>query len=104
MCLKKNMTSNHFQKYCEKAISKLSEEDVEKLKKTTREEERIKLLYDVAKTLPINIIPNGKIFDKAQDAKIKGNKFFAAKNYEKALSSYNNGIIVCPQDTGNFTI
>ena len=92
--------SSHFQKYCEKAIAKLSEDDVDKFKATTREEERIKLLYDVAKTIPVVPVNSGKSFDQAQEAKINGNKFFAAKKYTEALNEYNRGIIVCPQDTG----
>lgn len=94
------MTSTIFQKYCEKAIAKLSEEEVEKFKSTSRDDERIKMLYDIAKTVPVTTISNGKNFKQAQEEKIKGNNFFAKKNYEEALRRYNCGIIVCPQDSG----
>ncbi|KAH0820334.1 hypothetical protein GEV33_002458 [Tenebrio molitor] len=89
----------HFQRYCEKAIGQLSEEDVDKFKSTTREDERIKMLYDFARKVPIAAATNGKDFKLAEEAKLKGNKLFAEKKYEEAINSYNCGIIVCPQDT-----
>ncbi|KYB29741.1 SET and MYND domain-containing protein 4 [Tribolium castaneum] len=91
--------SSIFQKYCEKAIGTLTEEDVEKFKSTTRDEERIRMLYGVAQAVPITPINNGKDLKQAQEAKISGNKLFAAKKYEEALHAYNEGIVVCPQDT-----
>jgi hypothetical protein len=73
----------HFQRYCEKAIGQLSEEDVDKFKSTTREDERIKMLYDFARKVPIAAATNGKDFKLAEEAKLKGNKLFAEKNTKK---------------------
>ncbi|RZC42755.1 SET and MYND domain-containing protein 4 [Asbolus verrucosus] len=90
---------SHFQKYCEKAIEKLSEDEVTKFKLTTREDERIKIMYDFTKTIPISLTNNGKNLDLAREAKEKGNTFFVGKKCEEALNSYNYGIIMCPQDS-----
>lgn len=92
--------SSNFQKYCEKAIEKITDEDIEAFKATTREEERIKIVYKYAKNIPIIPTDTGKSYDKAQHEKEKGNKFFATKKYKEALNSYNKGIIMCPQETG----
>ncbi|KAJ8934866.1 hypothetical protein NQ314_013140, partial [Rhamnusium bicolor] len=89
-----------FQKYCEKTIGKLTEDCIEKFRATKDEESRIKLLYDKAVLIPINVMPNnGKNSEVAQQEKVKGNSYFAKKDYTNALKAYNKGIIKCPQDT-----
>ncbi|XP_018578853.1 SET and MYND domain-containing protein 4-like [Anoplophora glabripennis] len=89
-----------FQKHCEKIIGKLTEECIDNFKATADEEARIKFLYDQAVQIPITISPNnGKDIEIAQQEKIKGNSYFAKKDYTNALKSYNNGIIKCPQNT-----
>lgn len=90
-----------FQKYCEKAIGKLTDDCIENFKATTDEEARIRLLYKEATQIPIIVSPNnGKDVEIAQQEKSKGNSYFAKKDYCNALKAYNNGIIKCPQDTG----
>lgn len=89
-----------FQRYCEKAVAAINEQDVENFKKTTNEEDRIKIIYQFAKNIPIESIKNGKNYDEAQGEKAKGNGFFARKDYENALKAYNRGIICCPQTSG----
>lgn len=90
-----------FQKYCEQALSHLTEECIESFKETRDEESRIKLLYKVALRLPIGFTENnGKNLETAKQLKDKGNGYFAKKDYDSALKSYNSGIIKCPQNTG----
>ncbi|KAJ8923754.1 hypothetical protein NQ315_010335 [Exocentrus adspersus] len=92
--------STLFQKYCEKTIGKLTDECIAEFGATADEEARIKLLYDKALQIPIAISPNnGKDIETAQQEKVKGNSYFAKKDYTNALKCYNNGIVKCPQDT-----
>lgn len=94
-----------FQKYCEKAIGKLTNDCIENFKATTDEEARIRLLYEEATQIPIIASPNnGKDIEIAQQEKTRGNSYFAKKDYSNALKAYNNGIIKCPQDTGMWFI
>lgn len=96
--------SSIFQNYCENAIKKLKNDDIEQFKLTKDDETRIKIIYNVAKTMEINYNDNGKDFNRAQEEKNLGNQYFVKKDYKNALNSYNNGIILCPQNTGNTSI
>lgn len=90
-----------FQKYCEKALCQLTKECVESFIDTNDEESRIKLLYSIALKLPISITENnGKDLEAAKRSKDEGNGYFAKKDYNNALNTYNDGIIKCPQNTG----
>ncbi|XP_056645073.1 SET and MYND domain-containing protein DDB_G0273589-like [Diorhabda sublineata] len=88
------------QNYCEKAISQLSGECIERFKKTKDEYSRIKLLYEAATSIPITILElNGKTLKNSLERKIEGNSYFAKKDYINALKCYNDGIIKCPQNS-----
>lgn len=62
--------SSIFQNYCENAIKKLKNDDIEQFKLTKDDETRIKIIYNVAKTMEINYNDNGKDFNRAQEEKI----------------------------------
>lgn len=92
---------NLFQKYCEKALCQLTKEHIENFEDTKDEESRIKLLYTIALKLPIGVtVNNGKNLEVTKQFKESGNGYFAKKDYENALKSYNDGIIQCPQSSG----
>lgn len=94
-------TSPMFQKICNKIVEKLNENECEKFKALESDEERIRFIYSFANTLPIVLKDSGKNFEEAQQKKVKGNGFFAKKEYEPALRAYNEGITKCPQNDGN---
>ncbi|XP_060525878.1 SET and MYND domain-containing protein 4-like [Cylas formicarius] len=89
-----------FQKYCENAIGKLSDECIDAFKGTKDDVSRIKLMYDTAKKISI-IIPEAsdKDIKVAENMKNEGNKLFARRDYRNALKLYDEGIIKCPQGT-----
>lgn len=98
-----NITTTIFQEYCEKVINKLTEECIENFRVTKDEDTRVKLLYEAALSIPINFIQNnGKDFQAAQVEKVKGNAFFAKKDYSNALQTYSRGICICPQATREY--
>ncbi|XP_050519109.1 SET and MYND domain-containing protein 4 [Diabrotica virgifera virgifera] len=90
-----------FQKYCEHAIGQLSENELEEFRQTKDENSRIQLLYEAATNIPITLNElNGKNYELSQSEKSKGNTYFAKKDYYNALKCYNDGIIKCPQNSG----
>lgn len=98
--MKTNITE--FQKYCEKAIGKLTPECIESFRDTKDDITRIQLMYNVAKQIPLTVPDDGdKNVKVAEDRKNEGNNFFAKKDYINAIKCYNDGIIRCPQESGN---
>lgn len=97
--MKSNITD--FQKYCEKAIGKLTEKCVDAFRDTKDDISRIQLMYDVAKQIPLAAAnDNDKDYKVAEERKNDGNKLFAKKDYANAIRCYNEGIIRCPQESG----
>ncbi|KAF7268904.1 hypothetical protein GWI33_018006 [Rhynchophorus ferrugineus] len=89
-----------FQKFCEKALARLEPNDLNEFKGTKDDLSRIKVLFDIAKSIPVSLPEeNAKDFSAAELSKNEGNALFAKKEYETALKSYNKGIIRCPQET-----
>lgn len=95
-------TSPIFQNECNKIVKNLSDDDCEKFKILETDEERIRFLYNFAKTVPIVLKNDGKSFEEAQQKKVEGNALFAKKEYEAALVAYNEGIVKCPQNDGKY--
>lgn len=95
-------TISIFQKECNKIIEKLDKADCEKFKTIESDEERIRFIFDFAKTIPIVLKDGGKNIEDGQCKKVEGNGFFAKKQYESALAAYNDGIIKCPQNDGRY--
>ncbi|XP_050308139.1 SET and MYND domain-containing protein 4-like [Anthonomus grandis grandis] len=95
--MKTNITD--FQKYCEKAIGKLSNDCIESFREAKDDITRIKLMYDVAQQIPLGSGSSDKDVKLAEEKKNEGNRFFAKKEYGDAIKCYNHGIIYCPQET-----
>lgn len=93
--------SSVFQQHCHKVIiEKLKLEDIETFRQLDEDQDRIKLLYSKAQTVPITVKEWGKSYEEASKSKANGNSFFGKKDYGHALASYNSGILKCPQDEG----
>ncbi|CAG9765419.1 unnamed protein product [Ceutorhynchus assimilis] len=99
MSSKMKASITDFQKYCEKAIGKLTPECIEAFRQTKDDISRIQLMYDVAKQIPLSACESDKAFKLAEAKKNEGNKYFAKKDYHKAIRCYNDGIICCPQES-----
>lgn len=97
-------TSLIFKNECNKIVNNLLNDDCEKFKNLDTDEERIRFLYDFAKTVPIVLKDDGKSLEEAQKQKIEGNELFAKKDYEAALVAYNEGIVKCPQNDGKYLL
>lgn len=97
-------TSSLFQNECNKIVSSLKTDDIEKFKLLENDEERIRFLYNSAKSIPITLKDAGKNIEEAQRKKVEGNELFAKKEYEIALLAYNEGIIKCPQNTSKYSL
>lgn len=98
--MNKNISSS-FQKCCEKALDGLTKEFVISFLEAKDEETRIKLMYEPCLKLPLGYTKdNGKNFEDAKKLKETGNMHFASREYEKALNTYNKGILKCPQSKG----
>lgn len=92
-----------FQRHCEKALAHLTESCIERFRETKDEESRIKLMYEIVLKLPIGVTDNnGKDLTTANQLRDKGNAYFAQKDYDNALKSYNDGIIKCPQSSSTY--
>lgn len=92
--------SSVFQKHCQTAIEKLTENDINNFKNTNSDEDRIQFIYSFAKTIPCGVKTSTKNKADALLRKKTGNDFFAKKEYPQALATYNYGIRVCPQNEG----
>ncbi|XP_044752268.1 SET and MYND domain-containing protein 4-like [Coccinella septempunctata] len=89
---------NKFQRECEKAIASISKEDVSKFNTAINHECRIKVINKYANSLSVKLVEPRKDIEVAEKEKVKGNCFFAKKDYKSAIKSYNAGIVSCPQN------
>lgn len=93
-------TNSIFQRECDKIIQSLQIDDCEIFKTLKNDEERVGFMYNFAKAMPISLKDGGKCLETAQEKKIEGNKLFAEKKYENAITVYSEGIVRSPQNEG----
>lgn len=95
--------SNILHSWCTEAIASIPLTDLDKFEYSHDNVETVKLLYPLThKIIPTSSPASGKNITVAEAQKVKGNEFYGKKDLKNALAAYNEGIIVCPQDTGNY--
>lgn len=91
-----------FQKHCNNLIKTLNI-DINNFKNLDDDNERVKCLYEHAKTVPIPLSQTGKSYENAIKYKTNGNISYEKKELDKAIDSYNSALITSPQNTGKFS-
>ncbi|XP_049820348.1 SET and MYND domain-containing protein DDB_G0273589-like isoform X2 [Aethina tumida] len=92
--------SNILHSWCTEAIASIPLTDLDKFEYSHDNVETVKLLYpSTHKIIPTSSLASGKNITVAEAQKVKGNQFYGKKDLKNALAAYNEGIIVCPQDT-----
>lgn len=92
-----------FQNHCDSLIRTLTI-DINNFKNLNDDYDRIKCLYEHAKSSQFPQSKTSKSYENAVKFKTNGNKLYEKKDLDRAIEAYNASVIDCPQNNGEFSI
>ncbi|KRT79853.1 Anaphase-promoting complex subunit 3 protein [Oryctes borbonicus] len=87
-----------FQTHCDNLVNTLTI-DINNFKNLEDDKQRIKILYDHARSVTLPLSKTSKSYENAIKYKTNGNKYYEKKDLDRAVDSYNSAMVACPHNT-----